>query len=560
MAQRGRSTARDGFANEVEFFVLTHFKGFWGWVQSNDRLRSWVNGILINRAISKIPPRPLPLSTLSDYTSWRSLTDRSYSGRHLPPAKADPATRPDPVTLLSELFERKTPRMSDKSTLLFPYFAQWFTDGFLRTAQDARGRSIKNNSNHQVDLCQVYGLTEAVADRLRSHQGGKLKSQVINGEVYPPYYYEGGRIKPEFADELGRPVVPEPLFVDNLEHYSRYLQGAPEPQRKLFERILASIVPPGWSQELHDRRKDQLFAMGVERANAQIGYMMMNVLFLREHNRVCDVLAQAYPSWDDERLFQTTRNIMIVLLLKIVIEEYINHITPYHFRFVLDAAPFMQARWHRENWMSVEFSLVYRWHSLIPDHVEIAGQKLPMTESLVNTEVLAEHGLAAWFESTSLQQACDIGMMNTPLFLLGTDWGSIKVDRDARLTTYNDYREMAGFPRVTSFDQITGDKARQQKLKEIYGHVDKIEMYVGCYAEDTREGSALSSLIGRIVGIDAFSQALTNPLLSDSIFTEATFSPAGMEIITSTSTLSDMLHRNIPPTSRRYTVTMTRPL
>ena len=70
--------------------------------------------------------------------------------------------------------------------------------------------------------------------------------------------------------------------------------------------------------------------------------MLLNTLFLREHNRVAGALADAYPGWDDERLFQTARNIMIVLLIKIVIEEYINHITPYHFRLQADPAPFMQ--------------------------------------------------------------------------------------------------------------------------------------------------------------------------------------------------------------------------
>ena len=36
-----------------------------------------VNALLIDRAILKIPTRPNPLSTMADYTSWASLTDRT---------------------------------------------------------------------------------------------------------------------------------------------------------------------------------------------------------------------------------------------------------------------------------------------------------------------------------------------------------------------------------------------------------------------------------------------------------------------------------------------------
>ena len=57
---------------------------------------------------------------------------------------------------------------------------------------------------------------------------------------------------------------------------------------------------------------------------------------------------------------------MIVLLIKIVIEEYINHITPYHFQLAADPAPFKNERWNRPNWMAIEFNLLYRWHGLIP--------------------------------------------------------------------------------------------------------------------------------------------------------------------------------------------------
>jgi len=68
----------------------------------------------------------------------------------------------------------------------------------------------------------------------------------------------------------------------------------------------------------------------------------------------------------------------------------------------------------------------------------------------------------------------------------------------------------------------------------------------------------LPSLIGRMVGVDAFSQALTNPLLSPRVFNEQTFSPLGMQIIGGTSRLSDIVHRNVPESPGTYLVTMTR--
>ncbi len=537
-----RDTSKDGFRNKLETYALTHFKPIWNLIQSNDTLKKTVNKFLVNNAIYKVPTRPYPFSTLSAYTSWDSLTDRTYSGLHLPPRDWQPLTNENYLKLdlaPTEDFEKKLPNVEDlrslyrktgetkyspKSTLIFPYFVQWFTDSFLRTD---RHNHRKNTSNHQIDLCTVYGLNSKITHLLRSHQGGKLKSQIINGEEYPPFYYDkDGEPKKEFV---------------GLPHQ---LTNEGEPKANTF--------PP--------EKKQKLFAMGVEveRSNVQIGYVMLNVLALREHNRLCELLAKNYPNWDDERLFQTARNILIVEILRIVVEDYVNHITPYHFNFITDPLAFTKEKWYRQNWMTVEFTLVYRWHSMLPDTLIHNGQKIPTYETQWNNEMIIRQGLGALFEESSSQSAAQLSLFNTADFLIPVELASVRFGREAKLRSYNDYRQLCKYPRVTDFNQISSYENIQKELQRLYGHVDNIELYVGLYAEDLRTNSALPSLVGRLIGIDAFSQVLTNPLLAESVFHPETFSPVGWEEIQNTNTLSQLLHRNIPQSDKKYRVSFDR--
>lgn len=57
--------------------------------------------------------------------------------------------------------------------------------------------------------------------------------------------------------------------------------------------------------------ESERFAVGHEAFGLVPGLMMYATIWLREHNRVCDVLKEAHSDWDDERLFQTTRLILI---------------------------------------------------------------------------------------------------------------------------------------------------------------------------------------------------------------------------------------------------------
>lgn len=521
MADR-RDTSRDGRDNRRETYLLTHGGPLWKIAQSNRKIERFLNERLINSATAKMPYRPNPWSTMAPYTSWASLTDKRFSGRHLPPA-TPPADAPSSADV-ADLFVRPdgefTP--SPKSTVLFSYFAQWFTDGFLRsdrTPPPEGPDDRKNDSNHEIDLMQIYGLRSEVTDQLRTHEKGLLKSQVLNGEEYPPYLYEA--------------------------------PGKPKPELDKVTVVHTRLAPPTAEQQM------KFFATGSDTANLQLGFVLMNVLFLREHNRIARQLAETYPHWDDERLFETARNIAIVLLIKIVVNEYINHITPYFFQFRADPTCFTNPPWYRPNWMAVEFNLVYRWHSLVPPTYRVAERDASIHDTLYETEALTTIGLGKLMEEASNQAAGKIGVFNTDPELRGVQQWSVEKGRNVQLASYNDYRELCHFPRVTDFDQISGSPRVQQRLRDLYGAVDNVEFFTGLYAEDTRPNSVLPSLIGRMVGIDAFSQAFTNPLLAPRIFNEATFSPVGMEIIDATHRLSDLVHRNVPG-SQKYTIRMTR--
>lgn len=52
-------------------------------------------------------------------------------------------------------------------------------------------------------------------------------------------------------------------------------------------------------------------AIGQEVFGLHPGLGMYATLWLREHNRVCDILKAEHPTWGDEQLFQTSRLIII---------------------------------------------------------------------------------------------------------------------------------------------------------------------------------------------------------------------------------------------------------
>ncbi|MEB2331506.1 peroxidase family protein [Nitrosomonas europaea] len=489
-------------------------------------LRRWISDTFINWQAYATTPRPRPFSMAAPYTTWQALTDRTFTGRHLPEAEGE-QNLPDLKSVVN-LWRRKENREipSVDTSILFSFFAQWFTDSFLRT--DFFDRR-KNTSNHEIDLCQIYGLREDITHLLRLKKDGKLKYQVIDGEIFPPYLFN---VEETTADNW--------VFAD-----------------REFENLHPRAVLEFVFDNVPEERLKRMFATGLEHGNSSIGYTLMNTIMLREHNRICDVLKEAHPAWDDERLFQTARNIMIVLLIKVVLQDYVSHFT--QFGFTLDPTLGMaeRQRWYRTNWISLEFNLLYRWHSMVPEYYFVGDQRYTLDEFRNNTALVThQYGIGTMISAASQQKAGRVGLYNTPQFFfdplpVGADnrsvmERSVEMGRQAKLRSFNDYRQAFSMPRLRSFEELTADPALQRELKELYNdRIDDLEWQVGIFAEDHDEGFSLGRLMVRMVGYDAFTHALTNPLVSGYVHNEKTFSSIGQSIIEETSLLADIVKRNV---------------
>lgn len=505
------------FANRFPWIVRLATRITW--------LRRFISDIYINYQSYATNPRPRPFSMAAPYTTWQSLTDRSFTGRHLPEEQGK-QNLPDiekVVTLWRRRDKQDVPSLH--SSLLFSFFAQWFTDSFLRT--DLLDRR-KNTSNHEIDLCQIYGLNEEITNRLRLKQDGKLKYQYIDGEVFPPYLFN-----------VEQTTATNWVF-------------ASEEFEQLHPRYALEFI----FQNVPEERLKRMFAVGLEHGNSAIGYTILNTIMLREHNRICDILKEAHPEWDDERLFQTTRNIMIVLLIKIVLQDYIGHFSSLN--FTIEPTPGMaeKQRWYRTNWISLEFNLLYRWHSMVPEKFVVGDESFSLDEFRNNTPLVVQHGLGPMITAATRQRAGRIGLYNTPDFFfeplpIGNDNRSIMtrtvaMGRQAKLRSYNDYREAFSMPRLNSFEELTSNPELQHELKTLYNNqIDDLEWHVGIFAEDHDEGFILGRLMTRMVGYDAFTHALTNPLMSVYVHNEQTFSQQGLKIISETNTLADIIKRNV---------------
>ncbi len=408
------------------------------------------------------------------------------------------------------------------------------TEPFTRSTFDPTTGTSTANPRQQVnavtsflDLSQVYGSNATVADALRTHVGGQLKTSP--GNLLP---------------------------FNNTTYFT-----------------VAQLAALNMANDAGAVPNNELFATGDVRGNENLELTALQTLFVRNHNRLAAALQKEHPTWTDEQLYQEARKLNIATEQMITYTEYLPDL--------LGASALKPYTGYHPNLdpaIATEFSTVaFRFgHSLLSGNIErqsnagqdiadvsAGGASIPLSEDFFDPNLLGVTGAVDPLTGHSASdidavlegdadgtaQAMDVLAINDVRNLLfgnGAFGGQDLIARDIQrarddgIGTYNQVRVAYGLPPVTSFAQITSDVKVQQELQQAYGTVDKIDPFEGGLAEDHVAGSDLGPLFTRIV-VDQFTRLRDGDRF---FYLNESFTPDELRLLGQANTLTKVIEAN----------------
>ncbi|XP_067472279.1 prostaglandin G/H synthase 1 [Thunnus thynnus] len=484
----------------VVHYILTHFQWFWELINRSFLQDTFMRFVLTVR--SDLIPSPPTYNTKYGYLSWESYYNLSYYTRLLPPVPKDcplpmgtkgKPDLPDPKVLAERFFKRKKFRPDPQGTnLMFAFMAQHFTHQFFKTKHGAHG-GLTKALGHGVDASNIYGDDLMRQFHLRLHKDGKLKYQLVNGEMYPPLVSEA-------------PV------------HMLYPKNVPQDQRLAIGQEVYGMLP---------------------------GLTMYATIWLREHNRVCDILKAEHPTWDDEQLFQTARLVIIGEIINIIIEEYVQQLSGYRLKLKFDPTLLFNARFQYSNRIALEFCHLYHWHPLMPDSFLIDGDDIPHSQFHYNTSLLMHYGIEKLVDAFSRQPAGQIGGgHNSHEVVLKVAELVIRESRAVRVQPFNEYRKRFNLKPYSSFYEFTDNVEMARGLEELYGDIDALEFYPGVLLERTRPSSIFGESMVEMGAPFSLKGLMGNPICSPDYWKPSTFGGETGFNIVKTSTLKKLVCLN----------------
>ena len=359
-----------------------------------------------------------------------------------------------------------------------------------------------------------------------SHEGGMEEAHItipIDDEIMNPGGVEDSRIKylrTEFISDTGSEEgnpreYPNEVssWLDGSSIYSSsvelqdYLRMGEGGRLKVTDIDGWDMVPGRVTEYVESSTGDNpnlQFFVGDSRNLEHIGLTSLQVLFIREHNRLADGLSERHSDWSDEQLFQRAKKLVQAEIQAITFNEYLpsigidlsdysgynSSVNPQLSNEYILLAAFATGSQMADGWLQFDEGLN-----------ESTSGHLDLRDGFWTTSSLIDAGGidttirgAAYDNQREMDLAVNPSLRN---LMSGAMWGGwmddcamdIQRGRDRGLTDYNSLREGLGLERVTNWGDISSNVDSQQKLAEAYPDVDSIDAYIGVMAEDRLESS-----------------------------------------------------------------------
>lgn len=295
------------------------------------------------------------------------------------------------------------------------------------------------------------------------------------------------------------------------------------------------------------------FLAGDIRVNENPELTSLQTLFMREHNRLADLIAQANPGLSDEAIFQRARAFVIAEIQVITYKQWLPTLLgPDALRAYSGYKPNVNPAIANE-FATAAFRV---GHSMLGDDIEFldnnglpVADEVELAQAFNNPQIVKDNGIGSMLKYLSSDPSSEIDNMvvNSVRNLLfgapgsgGLDLASLNIQRgrDHGLGDYNSIRAAYGLRPVISFAQITSDTELQGKLQELYGNVNNIDPWVGMLAENHVPGASVGPTMRAVI-----SNQFTRLRDGDRFFYQNVYHGATLAFLEST-TLADVIRRN----------------
>lgn len=308
------------------------------------------------------------------------------------------------------------------------------------------------------------------------------------------------------------------------------------------------------------------FVAGDVRAAEHPGLTSLHTLFVREHNRICDMYV-ALGLTDDETIYQLARKAVGAIIQCITYREFLPalgvSLTDYS-GYNKEARPDLN-----NTFATAGYRL---GHTMVADEIALRDNncepvdpgELDLVDVFFQPQLLVDFGIDPFLRGFASHKQYETDTkINSVLrnFLFGGGFGidlasiNIQRGRDHGLPDYNAVRQYYTGASVTSFSQITSDTAKATVLVNLYGDVNDIDLWVGILAEDRMPGKSVGTTIHAMLA-SQFQKLRDGDFY---FYAYDPYLPNGLRNMVKESKFSDVIKRNTSVTNLQKNVFFTVP-